>query len=70
MHLGVRSLLEVFHDCINHKNCTLQLNVIFPAQVWEFDQAHHRWLPVAELALTAEKGDEVYAVAWAQNIGR
>ncbi|XP_023547085.1 protein SEH1 [Cucurbita pepo subsp. pepo] len=40
------------------------------AKVWEFDQAHQRWLPVAELALEADKGDGVYAVAWAQNIGR
>lgn len=70
MQPGVCSLLEVFHDCINYKNFILQLNGNFPAQVWEFDQAHQRWLPVAELTLTAEKGDEVYAVAWAQNIGR
>lgn len=39
-------------------------------QVWEFDQAHQRWLPVAELALPEDKGDQVYAVAWAPNIGR
>lgn len=39
-------------------------------QVWEFDQAHRRWLPVAELALPEDKGDQVYAVAWAPNIGR
>lgn len=39
-------------------------------QVWEFDQAHQRWLPVAQLGLPSDKGDEVYAVAWAQNIGR
>lgn len=42
----------------------------FPPQVWEFDQAHQRWLPVAELALPEDKGDQVYAVAWAPNIGR
>nr|BAJ10726.1 WD40 repeat nucleoporin similar to SEH1 [Lotus japonicus] len=40
------------------------------AKVWEFDQAHQRWLPVAELAVPEDKGDQVYAVAWAPNIGR
>ncbi|KAJ8768506.1 hypothetical protein K2173_022600 [Erythroxylum novogranatense] len=40
------------------------------AKVWEFDQAHQRWLPVAELALPADKSDQVFAVAWAPNIGR
>ncbi|KAH1157112.1 hypothetical protein GYH30_029751 [Glycine max] len=40
------------------------------SKVWEFDQAHQRWLPVAELALPEDKGDQVYAVAWAPNIGR
>uniref|UniRef100_A0A2N9FK89 Uncharacterized protein n=1 Tax=Fagus sylvatica TaxID=28930 RepID=A0A2N9FK89_FAGSY len=40
------------------------------SKVWEFDQAHQRWLPVAELALPGDKGDQVYAVAWAPNIGR
>ncbi|EOX99714.1 Uncharacterized protein TCM_008511 [Theobroma cacao] len=29
-----------------------------------------RWLPVAELALPGDKGDQVYSVAWAPNIGR
>ncbi|KAF9602089.1 hypothetical protein IFM89_024856 [Coptis chinensis] len=38
--------------------------------VWEFDEAHQRWLPVAELALPGDKGDQVYVVAWAPNIGR
>ncbi|KAJ4711920.1 Protein transport protein SEC13 [Melia azedarach] len=46
---------------------TSQLN---SSKVWEFDQAHNRWLPVAELALPDDKGDQVYAVAWAPNIGR
>ncbi|KAL5552350.1 hypothetical protein UlMin_002526 [Ulmus minor] len=46
---------------------TPQLN---SSKVWEFDQAHQRWLPVAELALPGDKGDQVYAVAWAPNIGR
>ncbi|EXC02929.1 Nucleoporin seh1 [Morus notabilis] len=41
-----------------------------PFEVWEFDQAHQRWLPVAELALPGNKGDQVYSVAWAPNIGR
>ncbi|KAK9268602.1 hypothetical protein L1049_000357 [Liquidambar formosana] len=40
------------------------------SKVWEFDPAHQRWLPVAELALPGDKGDQVYAVAWAPNIGR
>lgn len=39
-------------------------------QVWEFDEAHNRWLPVAELALPEDRSDEVYAVAWALNICR
>lgn len=39
-------------------------------KVWEFDQDHQRWLPVAELALPDDKGDQVYSVAWAPNIGR
>lgn len=40
------------------------------SKVWEFDQDHQRWLPVAELALPEEKGDQVFAVAWSPNIGR
>ncbi|XP_040989037.1 protein SEH1-like [Juglans microcarpa x Juglans regia] len=40
------------------------------ASVGEFDPAHQRWLPVAELVLPGDKGDQVYAVAWAPNIGR
>lgn len=39
-------------------------------KVWEFDLDHQRWLPVAELALSDEKGDAVYTVSWAPNIGR
>ncbi|KAL0015971.1 hypothetical protein SO802_003040 [Lithocarpus litseifolius] len=46
---------------------TPQLN---SSKVWEFDQAHQRWLPVAELALPGDKGDQVHAVTWAPNIGR
>ncbi|KAK4728852.1 hypothetical protein R3W88_021840 [Solanum pinnatisectum] len=40
------------------------------SKVWEFDQDHQRWLPVAELALPADKADPVSTVAWAPNIGR
>eukprot|EP00262_Sarcandra_glabra_P015008 TRINITY_DN4540_c0_g1_i1.p1 TRINITY_DN4540_c0_g1~~TRINITY_DN4540_c0_g1_i1.p1 ORF type:complete len:326 (-),score=65.09 TRINITY_DN4540_c0_g1_i1:304-1281(-) len=40
------------------------------SKIWEFDEAHQRWLPVAELALPGDKGDPVHAVAWAPNIGR
>ncbi|XP_052207841.1 protein SEH1 isoform X2 [Diospyros lotus] len=40
------------------------------AKVWEFDQDHQRWLPVAELSLPEDNGEPVYAVAWAPNIGR
>ncbi|KAI3979248.1 hypothetical protein MKX01_007724 [Papaver californicum] len=40
------------------------------SKVWEFDEAHQRWLPVAELALAGDKGDQVHSVAWAPNIGR
>ncbi|KAG4171831.1 Nucleoporin seh1-A [Gossypium arboreum] len=46
---------------------TPQLN---SPKVWEFDPAHQRWLPVAELALPGDKGDQIYSVAWAPNIGR
>ncbi|XP_073306510.1 protein SEH1-like isoform X1 [Primulina huaijiensis] len=41
----------------------------FP-KVWEYDQDHQRWLPVAELSMPEDKSDQVYAVAWAPNIGR
>ncbi|GMN31662.1 hypothetical protein TIFTF001_003360 [Ficus carica] len=57
-HIRVYELL----DPLELKNWQLQ--------VWEFDQAHQRWLPVAELALPDNKGDQVYSVAWAPNIGR
>ncbi|MQM12078.1 hypothetical protein Taro_044993 [Colocasia esculenta] len=40
------------------------------SKIWEFDEVHQRWLPVAELALPGDKGDRVHAVAWAPNIGR
>ncbi|KAJ4838002.1 epoxide hydrolase, soluble (sEH) [Turnera subulata] len=46
---------------------TPQLN---SSKVWEFDEAHQRWLPVAELALPVDKSDQVFAVSWAPNIGR
>ncbi|XP_074317569.1 protein SEH1 [Silene latifolia] len=39
-------------------------------KVWEFDQMHQRWLPVAELALAEDSGESVHSVAWAPNIGR
>ncbi|XP_054808542.1 protein SEH1 [Prosopis cineraria] len=52
---------------IGYNSNTSELN---SSKVWEFDQAHQRWLPVAELALPEDKGDQVYAVAWAPNIGR
>ncbi|KAL8263869.1 hypothetical protein R6Q59_021999 [Mikania micrantha] len=38
--------------------------------VWEFDQEHQRWLPVAELADPDDKGDRVYAHVWALNFRR
>ncbi|GAB4857521.1 hypothetical protein Ancab_015429 [Ancistrocladus abbreviatus] len=50
------------HDPLELKNWHLQ--------VWEFDQGHQRWLPVAELASPEDNSDQVYAVAWAPNIGR
>ncbi|XP_047325314.1 protein SEH1 [Impatiens glandulifera] len=40
------------------------------AKVWEFDQDHQRWVPVAELALPEDKSNPVYSVAWAPNVGR
>ncbi|KAI3523938.1 hypothetical protein L1887_02461 [Cichorium endivia] len=36
----------------------------------QFDQDHQRWLPIAELADNADKGDQVFFVAWDPNIGR
>ncbi|XP_073020691.1 protein SEH1-like isoform X1 [Primulina eburnea] len=39
-------------------------------KVWKYDQDHQRWLPVAELSMPEDKSDQVYAVAWALNIGR
>ncbi|KAK7307895.1 hypothetical protein VNO77_41349 [Canavalia gladiata] len=52
---------------IGFNSNTAELNSL---KVWEFDQAHQRWLPVAELAIPEDRGDQVYAVAWAPNIGR
>ncbi|KAL8238849.1 hypothetical protein R6Q59_015416 [Mikania micrantha] len=46
---------------------TPQLN---SPKVWEFDQDHQRWLPVAELAEVSDNGDCVHTLAWAPNIGR
>ncbi|CAH2070684.1 unnamed protein product, partial [Thlaspi arvense] len=40
------------------------------SKIWEFDEAHNKWLAVAELALQENKGDPVYAVSWFPNIGR
>ncbi|XP_072950134.1 protein SEH1 [Typha angustifolia] len=40
------------------------------SKIWEFQETHQRWLPVAELALPEDSGDRVHAVAWAPNIGR
>ncbi|KAF6160293.1 hypothetical protein GIB67_019062 [Kingdonia uniflora] len=40
------------------------------SKVWEFDEARQRWLRVAKLTLLEVKGDQVYSVAWAPNIGR
>ncbi|XP_010261510.1 PREDICTED: protein SEH1-like isoform X2 [Nelumbo nucifera] len=58
----------------HHSSFVLGFNSDLPqfnsSKVWEFDEAHQRWLPVAELALPGDKGDQVYAVAWAPNIGR
>ncbi|WVZ69633.1 hypothetical protein U9M48_018393 [Paspalum notatum var. saurae] len=39
-------------------------------KIWEFEDAHQRWLPLVELGSPEDKGDEVCAVAWAPNIGR
>ncbi|KAF9602083.1 hypothetical protein IFM89_024850 [Coptis chinensis] len=58
----------------NQSSFSLGFNSELPqfnaSKVWEFDEAHQRWLPVAELALPGDKGDQVYVVAWAPNIGR
>lgn len=60
---------EDFSMLMVEKFSALMTHYSFP-QVWEFDQGHQRWLPVAELVLPEEKGDQVFAVAWAPNIGR
>uniref|UniRef100_A0A0D9YBT5 Anaphase-promoting complex subunit 4 WD40 domain-containing protein n=1 Tax=Oryza glumipatula TaxID=40148 RepID=A0A0D9YBT5_9ORYZ len=39
-------------------------------KIWEFEEAHQRWLPLVELGSPQDKGDIVHAVAWAPNIGR
>ncbi|XP_047059165.1 protein SEH1-like [Lolium rigidum] len=39
-------------------------------KIWEFEQAHQRWLPLIELGSAEDKGDRVHSVAWAPNIGR
>ncbi|KAK1430634.1 hypothetical protein QVD17_13516 [Tagetes erecta] len=52
---------------LGFKSDTPQLN---SPKVWEFDQDHQRWLPVAELAEPDDKGIHVYTLAWAPNIGR
>ncbi|PKU75274.1 hypothetical protein MA16_Dca019320 [Dendrobium catenatum] len=38
--------------------------------IWEFEEAHQRWVPAAELAFPADTDDRVHALAWAPNIGR
>ncbi|KAK8941523.1 hypothetical protein KSP40_PGU010958 [Platanthera guangdongensis] len=38
--------------------------------MWEFEEPHQRWLPVAELSLPEDRDDRVHALAWAPNIGR
>lgn len=39
-------------------------------KIWEFEEAHQRWLPLVELGSPEDMGDRVCAVAWAPNIGR
>lgn len=63
--LRIRPMLMV-----SSRRPNLLYNWLLNLQVWEFDQDHQRWLPVAELALPGDKGDHVYSVAWAPNIGR
>ncbi|KAK4486356.1 hypothetical protein RD792_009028 [Penstemon davidsonii] len=59
---------------VQQSNFVLGFNSNIPplnsAKVWEFDLDHQRWLPVAELSSPEDKNDQVYAVAWAPNIGR
>ncbi|URD87295.1 WD domain, G-beta repeat [Musa troglodytarum] len=33
-------------------------------KIWEFDEAHQRWIPVAELALPGDDGDMVWQLEW------
>ncbi|TVU03212.1 hypothetical protein EJB05_51243 [Eragrostis curvula] len=39
-------------------------------KIWEFEEAHQRWLPLVELGSPNDMGDRVCDVAWAPNIGR
>ncbi|GJN18361.1 hypothetical protein PR202_gb05514 [Eleusine coracana subsp. coracana] len=50
-----------FNSDSPHFNC---------CKIWEFEEAHQRWLPLVELGSPDDKGDAVCAVAWAPNIGR
>ncbi|GJM93887.1 hypothetical protein PR202_ga10480 [Eleusine coracana subsp. coracana] len=50
-----------FNSDSPHFNC---------CKIWEFEEAHQRWLPLVELGSPDDKGGAVCAVAWAPNIGR
>ncbi|GAB2252600.1 hypothetical protein Droror1_Dr00005447 [Drosera rotundifolia] len=52
---------------VGYNSDIAQLN---SSKVWEFDQVHQRWLPVAELANPGDTADQVYTIAWAPNFGR
>ncbi|PKA66684.1 hypothetical protein AXF42_Ash003339 [Apostasia shenzhenica] len=56
-----------FNSDLPQFNSSKEFSII---QIWEFDEAHQRWLPVAELASSVDRDDRVHAVAWAPNIGR
>ncbi|KAI3508046.1 hypothetical protein L1887_23046 [Cichorium endivia] len=51
---GLVKVYEIL-DPMELNNCQLQ--------VWEFDQYHQRWLPVAELADNDDKGDQIFSMA-------
>lgn len=46
------------------------LSQVNSPKIWEFEESHQRWLPVAELASPGDRDDRVHTVAWAPNIGR
>nr|CAB3477646.1 unnamed protein product [Digitaria exilis] len=72
LHLGSLKMVTPYSDGqvkIYELLDSLELDK-WQLQIWEFEEAHQRWLPLVELDSPEDKGDRVCAVAWAPNIGR